>query len=58
MEGLGVGVGVEIFIDGVVVSVMTGYQGEICIVFQISALFPHLTVEKKVVFGLRMGGVP
>ncbi|MBL1980792.1 ABC transporter ATP-binding protein, partial [Klebsiella pneumoniae] len=34
------------------------YQREIGIVFQNYALFPHMTVEKNVGYGLRMRGVP
>ncbi|MDP0907950.1 ATP-binding cassette domain-containing protein, partial [Klebsiella pneumoniae] len=50
--------GGEIFIDGELVTEIPPYQREIGIVFQNYALFPHMTVEKNVGYGLRMRGVP
>jgi putative spermidine/putrescine transport system ATP-binding protein len=50
--------GGEIFIDGELVTEIPSYQREIGIVFQNYALFPHMTVEKNVGYGLRMRGVP
>lgn len=49
--------GGEIFIDGDLVTEIPPYQREIGIVFQNYALFPHMTVEKNVGYGLRMRGV-
>ncbi len=50
--------GGEIFIDGEPVTEVPPYQREIGIVFQNYALFPHMSVEKNVGYGLRMRGVP
>lgn len=50
--------GGEIFIDGDLVTDTPPWQREIGIVFQNYALFPHMTVEKNVGYGLRMRGVP
>ncbi|TYP48412.1 ABC transporter ATP-binding protein [Thermosediminibacter litoriperuensis] len=48
----------EIFFDGVpVVKVPAEKRGAV-LVFQDYLLFPHLTVEQNVAFGLRMAGVP
>lgn len=49
--------GGEIFIDGEPVTEIPPYQREIGIVFQNYALFPHMSVEKNVGYGLRMRGV-
>lgn len=48
----------EIFIDGDLVTDIPPYKREIGIVLQNYALFPHMTVEKNVGYGLRMRGVP
>lgn len=58
MAGFADADGGEIFIDGELVTDMPPYQREIGIVFQNYALFPHMTVEKNVGYGLRMRGVP
>lgn len=48
----------EIFIDGQLVTDMPAHQREIGIVFQNYALFPHMTVERNIGYGLKMRGVP
>ncbi|WP_130835945.1 ABC transporter ATP-binding protein [[Erwinia] mediterraneensis] len=58
MAGFAEADGGEIFIDGELVTAIPPYQREIGIVFQNYALFPHMTVEKNVGYGLRMRGVP
>lgn len=58
MAGFAEADGGEIFIDGDLVTAIPPYQREIGIVFQNYALFPHMTVEKNVGYGLRMRGVP
>lgn len=58
MAGFAEADGGEIFIDGDLVTEIPPYQREIGIVFQNYALFPHMTVEKNVGYGLRMHGVP
>lgn len=58
MAGFAEADGGEIFIDGELVTEIPPYQREIGIVFQSYALFPHMTVEKNVGYGLRMRGVP
>ncbi|WP_312411393.1 ABC transporter ATP-binding protein [Pseudescherichia sp.] len=58
MAGFAEADGGEIFIDGDLVTEIPAYQREIGIVFQNYALFPHMTVEKNVGYGLRMRGVP
>ncbi|MDY0927222.1 ABC transporter ATP-binding protein [Pantoea trifolii] len=57
MAGFAEADGGEIFIDGDLVTEIPPYQREIGIVFQNYALFPHMTVEKNVGYGLRMRGV-
>lgn len=58
MAGFAEADGGEIFIDGDLVTDIPPWQREIGIVFQNYALFPHMTVEKNVGYGLRMRGVP
>ncbi|WP_231933877.1 ABC transporter ATP-binding protein [Bordetella bronchialis] len=48
----------EIFIDDQLVTDLPPYQREIGIVFQNYALFPHMTVERNIGYGLRMRRVP
>jgi len=48
----------EIFIDGTPVTALPPYQRQIGIVFQNYALFPHMTVERNIAYGLRMRRVP
>jgi len=47
----------EIFIDGELVTDTPTYKREIGIVFQNYSLFPHMTVESNVGYGLRARGV-
>ncbi len=47
----------EIFIGGELVTDMPAHQRQIGIVFQNYALFPHMSVEKNIGYGLRMRGV-
>lgn len=44
----------EIFIDGQLVTDLPPFRREIGIVFQNYALFPHMTVERNISYGLRM----
>ena len=48
----------EIKIDGQDMRVMPVNRRPVGVVFQSYALFPHLTVEKNIGYGLRMRGVP
>lgn len=48
----------EIFIDDTPVTALPPYQRQIGIVFQNYALFPHMTVERNIAYGLRMRRVP
>ena len=48
----------EIFIDGEVVTRTPPYLRSIGMVFQNYALFPHMTVNQNVAFGLKMRKVP
>jgi putative spermidine/putrescine transport system ATP-binding protein len=48
----------EIYIDGSPVTTQPPHLREIGIVFQSYALFPHMTVERNIGYGLRMRGVP
>ena len=48
----------EIFIDDTSVTALPPYQRQIGIVFQNYALFPHMTVERNIAYGLRMRRVP
>ena len=48
----------EIFIDGVSVTHQPPHLREIGIVFQSYALFPHMTVERNIGYGLRMRSMP
>ncbi len=57
MAGFAEADGGEIFIDGDLVTEIPPYQREIGIVFQNYALFPHMTVEKNVGYGLRTAAV-
>lgn len=45
-------------IDGTDVANMPPYERPVNTVFQSYALFPHMTVEQNVAFGLKMEGVP
>jgi len=48
----------EISIDGVCVNKMEAAERGIAMVFQSYALYPHMTVEQNLSFGLRMNGNP
>jgi spermidine/putrescine ABC transporter ATP-binding subunit len=48
----------EVRIDGVVVNRQRPYERNLAMVFQSYALFPHLSVERNVAFGLEMRGTP
>jgi putative spermidine/putrescine transport system ATP-binding protein len=48
----------EIFIDKQLVTDLPPYQRQIGIVFQNYALFPHMTVERNIGYGLRMRRLP
>lgn len=48
----------EIYIDGSPVTTLPPHLREIGIVFQSYALFPHMTVERNIAYGLRMRRVP
>jgi len=48
----------EIFIDGQPVTDLPPFLREIGIVFQNYALFPHMTVERNIGYGLRMRRMP
>ncbi|CAM4192221.1 Spermidine/putrescine import ATP-binding protein PotA [Kerstersia similis] len=47
----------EIFIDGQLVTNLPPHQRNIGIVFQNYALFPHMTVERNIGYGLKMRGI-
>jgi len=48
----------KIFIDGVDMAGIPPYERPVNMMFQSYALFPHMTVEKNVGYGLRRDGVP
>ncbi len=48
--------GGEVRIEGVVVNRKRPYERNVAMVFQSYALFPHLTVERNIAFGLEMRG--
>ncbi|MGO4691305.1 ABC transporter ATP-binding protein [Glaciibacter sp. 2TAF33] len=48
----------EILIDGKRVDVLPSEKRDFGMVFQNYALFPHLSVEKNIAFGLQMRGLP
>ncbi|GGF67039.1 spermidine/putrescine import ATP-binding protein PotA [Azorhizobium oxalatiphilum] len=50
--------GGEIFVDGQLMTETPPYAREIGVVFQNYALFPHMSVEKNVGYGLAARGVP
>ena len=47
----------EVFIDGQPVTSEPAHRRQIGLVFQNYALFPHMTVERNIGYGLRMQGV-
>ncbi|HBN22360.1 MAG TPA: polyamine ABC transporter ATP-binding protein [Holosporales bacterium] len=48
----------HIYIDGVDITHMPPYERPVNMMFQAYALFPHMTVEQNVAFGLKQEGVP
>jgi putrescine transport system ATP-binding protein len=48
----------RLFIDGVDVTGIPPYDRPVNMMFQSYALFPHMTVEQNVAFGLKQDGVP
>ena len=48
----------RIFIDGVDMSDVPPYERPVNMMFQSYALFPHMTVEQNVAFGLKQEGLP
>jgi putrescine transport system ATP-binding protein len=48
----------RIEIDGVDVTELPPYERPVNIMFQSYALFPHMTVEQNVAYGLKKEGVP
>ena len=48
----------QIFLDGEDITDLAPYERPVNMMFQSYALFPHMTVEANVAFGLRQEGVP
>lgn len=48
----------HIYIDGVDITHMPPYERPVNMMFQSYALFPHMTVEQNVAFGLKQEGLP
>ena len=48
----------KIFIDGVDVAGIPPYERPVNMMFQSYALFPHMTVEQNIAFGLKQEGLP
>jgi spermidine/putrescine transport system ATP-binding protein len=48
----------EIYLKGKPISKVPPYQRDMNMVFQQYALFPHMTVEENILFGLKMKNVP
>ncbi|HTE40792.1 MAG TPA: polyamine ABC transporter ATP-binding protein [Steroidobacteraceae bacterium] len=48
----------QLFIDGVDMSDVPPYERPVNMMFQSYALFPHMTVEQNVAFGLKQEGLP
>jgi putrescine transport system ATP-binding protein len=48
----------KIFIDGVDMTDIPPYERPVNMMFQSYALFPHMTVEQNVAFGLKQDGIP
>jgi len=48
----------QIFIDNVDMAGIPPYERPVNMMFQSYALFPHMTVEKNIAFGLRQDGLP
>jgi putrescine transport system ATP-binding protein len=47
-----------VYIDGVDVTLVPPYERPVNMMFQSYALFPHMTVDQNVAFGLRQDGLP
>ncbi|MFT3806494.1 ABC transporter ATP-binding protein [Arenimonas sp.] len=47
----------KIFLDGQIMNDLPPYERPINMMFQSYALFPHMTVEQNVAFGLKQGGM-
>ncbi|HLN25738.1 MAG TPA: spermidine/putrescine ABC transporter ATP-binding protein, partial [Patescibacteria group bacterium] len=50
--------GGKIFIDGVDMAGIPPYERPVNMMFQSYALFPHMTVEQNIAFGLKQDGLP
>jgi spermidine/putrescine transport system ATP-binding protein len=50
--------GGEIYLQGTPIGKMPPYRRDMNMVFQQYALFPHMTVEENILFGLKMKNVP
>ncbi len=48
----------SVFLDGEDVTILPPYERDVNMVFQHYALFPHMTVEENIHFGLKMKNVP
>jgi putrescine transport system ATP-binding protein len=48
----------KLFIDGMDMTGVPSYERPVNMMFQSYALFPHMTVEQNVAFGLKQDGVP
>lgn len=48
----------EVYLDGKPITRIPPYRRNMNMVFQHYALFPHMTVEDNILFGLKMKGVP
>ncbi len=48
----------KIYIDGVDITRVPPYERPVNMMFQSYALFPHMSVEKNIAFGLRQEGLP
>jgi len=48
----------RIYIDGVDMTLIPPYERPVNMMFQSYAIFPHMTVEQNVAFGLKQEGLP
>jgi len=48
----------KIFIDGIDMTLIPPYERPVNMMFQSYAIFPHMTVEQNVAFGLKQEGLP
>ncbi|MBM7867162.1 ABC transporter ATP-binding protein [Heliomicrobium gestii] len=58
IAGLETPTGGDVFLDGQAVTHLPPYRRDVNMVFQHYALFPHMTVEENIRFGLKMKQVP